>query len=153
MPKTKGMTSIEVAIIVAIVLIIAIAVGWYLYTTFSSASQQTGLAIRETTIQVDKQGQNPYLLLKVAPQGTSQAQILRIEVGGDVYTCNNLIIDKPYWVIVSLSKSTISIGQTIAGRVVLTTGTPQPFTALVRAVDNPQQPPDQQYQTLQANCQ
>jgi len=35
MSKTKGMTSLEVAIIVAIVLVIAIAVGWYLYTTFA----------------------------------------------------------------------------------------------------------------------
>jgi len=36
MPKTRGMTSIEVAIIVAIVLVITIAVGWYLYTTFAA---------------------------------------------------------------------------------------------------------------------
>jgi len=32
--KLKGMTSLEIAIIVAIVLVIAVAVGWYLYTTF-----------------------------------------------------------------------------------------------------------------------
>jgi len=153
MPKAKGMTSIEVAIIVAIVLVIAIAVGWYLYTTFSSASQQTGLAIRDVTIQVDKQGQNPYLLLKVAPQGTAQAQILRIEIGGDVYVCQNLIIDQPYWVVVSLSKSTVTVGQTLSGRVILTTGTPIPFTTVVRSVQNPENPPDSEYQINQAQCQ
>jgi len=157
MPKTKGMTSIEVAIIVAIVLVIAIAVGWYLYTTFSSASQQTGLAIRDVTIQVDKQtGKNPYLLLKVASQGTAQAQILRIEVGNDIYDCSNspIIIDQPYWVVLSLSKSEdkITVGQTLSGRVILTTGTPVPFTAVVRAVDSPSTPPDNQYSTKQASC-
>ncbi len=35
--KTKGMTSIEIAILVAVVLVIAVAVGWYLYTTFGAA--------------------------------------------------------------------------------------------------------------------
>ncbi|MEM0370382.1 MAG: class III signal peptide, partial [Pyrobaculum sp.] len=34
MPRTRGMTSLEIAVIVAIVLIIAVAVGWYIYTTF-----------------------------------------------------------------------------------------------------------------------
>jgi len=36
--KVKGMTSLEIAIIVAIVLIIAVAVGWYLYTTFVAST-------------------------------------------------------------------------------------------------------------------
>gem|GEM_PF-6329928 len=36
--KLKGMTSLEIAIIVAIVLIIAVAVGWYLYTTFVAST-------------------------------------------------------------------------------------------------------------------
>jgi type IV pilus assembly protein PilA len=35
--KVKGMTSIEIAILVAIVLAIAVAVGWYLYTTFAAS--------------------------------------------------------------------------------------------------------------------
>ena len=34
--KLKGMTSLEIAIIVAIVLAIAVAAAWYLYTTFSA---------------------------------------------------------------------------------------------------------------------
>ena len=34
--KVKGMTSLEIAIIVAIVLAIAIAAAWYLYTTFAA---------------------------------------------------------------------------------------------------------------------
>jgi hypothetical protein len=32
------MTNLEIAIIVAIVLIIAVAVGWYLYTTFVAST-------------------------------------------------------------------------------------------------------------------
>ena len=34
--KLKGMTSLEIAIIVAIVLAIAVAAAWYLYSTFSA---------------------------------------------------------------------------------------------------------------------
>jgi len=46
MPKTKGLTSIEVAILVAIVIVIAVAAGWYMYTTFVASTQsQTKLAI------------------------------------------------------------------------------------------------------------
>jgi type IV pilus assembly protein PilA len=44
--KLKGMTSLEIAIIVAIVLVIAVAVGWYLYTTFvASATGQPRLNV------------------------------------------------------------------------------------------------------------
>jgi type IV pilus assembly protein PilA len=35
--RVKGLTSIEVAILVAVVLAIAVAVGWYLYTTLAVA--------------------------------------------------------------------------------------------------------------------
>ena len=35
--KVKGMTSLEIAVIVAIVLAIAVAAAWYLYTTFASS--------------------------------------------------------------------------------------------------------------------
>jgi Tfp pilus assembly protein PilE len=38
--KVKGMTSIEIAILVAIVLAIAVAAGWYLYTTFAAAARR-----------------------------------------------------------------------------------------------------------------
>ena len=34
--KVKGMTSLEIAIIVAIVLVIAVAAAWYLYSTFAA---------------------------------------------------------------------------------------------------------------------
>jgi len=142
MPKTKGMTSLEIAIIVAIVLVIAIAVGWYLYTTFAAAGQQTGLTIMESTIQIDKKvpPTDKYLLLKVVPQGAAQVQIQRIEVGGKVYSCP-IIIDKQTWVRLKLDQDLVA-GQTISGRVILGTGTPALFTAGVRAVDNPDQPPE-----------
>jgi type IV pilus assembly protein PilA len=35
--KAKGLTSIEYAILVGIMVAIAVAVGWYLYTTFSAS--------------------------------------------------------------------------------------------------------------------
>jgi len=131
MPKTKGMTSIEVAIIVAIVLVIAIAVGWYLYTTFASASQQTGITITESTVYVDSNG-NPTLYLKLVPQGAAQVQISRIEIAGVSLSCTNAIISQPTQVTVSLqNKLTVAVGQVVSGRVVLASGMAAPFTATV----------------------
>ena len=58
--KVKGMTSLEIAIIVGIVVTIAVAAGWYLYTTFGAvvAGQPlirvvSGVAFTNGTIKVD----------------------------------------------------------------------------------------------------
>jgi len=142
MPQTKlkGMTSLEVAIIVAIVLVIAIAVGYYLYVTFSSASQQTGITVTEATVYVDSSGK-PTLYLKVVPQGAAQAQINRIEVAGQSFDCSsdtNAIISKPTAITVDISgKLTVAVGQTLSGRVVLASGMASPFTAPVVSGDVP----------------
>jgi len=127
MPKAKGMTSLEVAIIVAIVLVIAIAVGWYLYTTFASASQQTGITVTEATIYVPSSG-SPTLYLKVVPQGAAQAQVARIEVAGQTFSCS-VVVNKPGYLSATLSGLTVAIGQTLTGRVVLASGATAPFTA------------------------
>jgi len=132
MPKAKGMTSLEVAIIVAIVLVIAIAVGWYLYTTFATASQQTGITVTEATVYVDTNGK-PTLYLKVVPQGAAQVQINRIEIAGQSFDCSSdtkAIISQPTAITVDISqKLTVAVGQTLSGRVVLASGMAAPFTA------------------------
>jgi len=141
MPKTKGMTSLEVAIIVAIVLVIAIAVGWYLYTTFSSASQQTGITVTEATVYVDSSGK-PTLYLRVVPQGAAQAAISRIEIAGQSFDCSSdtsAIISKPTAITLDISsKLSVAVGQTLSGRVVLASGMASPFTAPVVSGSAPQ---------------
>jgi len=139
MPKTKGMTSLEVAIIVAIVLVIAIAVGWYLYTTFATATQQSGITVTEATVVVPSSG-SPTLVLRVVPQGAAQVQVVRVEIAGTTFTCSNTIVNKPGILTVSLSGLTVAIGQTLTGRVVLASGAAAPFTATVISGNVPSSP-------------
>jgi len=129
MPKTKGMTSLEIAIIVSIVLVIAIAVGWYLYTTFSSASQQSGITVTEATIYSD----GPTLVLRLVPQGAAQVAIARVEVAGKTLSCSGATVSSPGEYQVSLSGLTLAVGQVVSGRVVLSSGAVAPFTATVVA--------------------
>jgi len=136
MPKAKGMTSLEVAIIVAIVLVIAIAVGWYLYTTFSSASQQSGITVTEATIYASTSGSTTTytLVMRLTPQGAAQVAIDRIEIAGKQLKCTSgNIIQSPGEYYVTLSGITLSVGQVLSGRVVLQSGAVAPFTATVVA--------------------
>jgi len=131
--KIRGMTSLEIAIIVAIVLVIAIAVGWYLYQTFSTASQQTGVTITEAIVYV--KDNTATLYLKLVPQGAAQVQIDRIEIAGKTYTCTGAIISGPSGRTLQLSGLTLSVGQVVSGRVVLASGMASPFTASVVSGD------------------
>jgi len=133
MPKTKGMTSLEVAIIVAIVLVIAIAVGWYLYTTFAAAGQQSGITVTEATIY----SKGPTLVMRLVPQGAAQVEIVRIEVAGKTLTCSGSVIQSPGVYSVSLSGLNLAVGQVVTGRVVLSSGAAAPFSATVVAGDAP----------------
>lgn len=132
MPKIRGMTSLEIAIIVAIVLIIAIAVAWYIYTTFAAATQQAGLTVIEATVYLPQGGGTPTLVLNLVPQGGAPAYIGRIEIGGKVFTCQQgFHVGKPGLYTFSLSDMTLRAGQTLTGRIVLTGGSIAPFTATV----------------------
>jgi len=134
--KVSGMTSLEIAIIVAIVLVIAIAIGWYLYVTFASASQQPGITVTEAVIYIDPSGATT-LYLRVLPQGVAQVQISRIEIAGQSFDCStycaaNSIISKPTVITLDISgRLTVSVGQILSGRIVLTSGFAVPFTASV----------------------
>ncbi len=80
--KVKGLTSIEVAVLVGIVLAIAIAVGWYLYSTFAaSASGQPHLRV----ITAVAYG-NGTIRVELVNTGSAGASIIRAEVMGRVYT-------------------------------------------------------------------
>jgi hypothetical protein len=84
--KLKGMTSLEIAIIVAIVLVIAVAVGWYLYTTFiASVGGQPRLNVVSAEIYGTSSG-SPQLKLVLVNPGPVKVQILNAEVAGQTVT-------------------------------------------------------------------
>jgi len=136
--KLKGMTSLEIAIIVAIVLVIAIAVGWYLYTTFAAAGQQSGLVV--TSAVINKTDTGACLALKVTPQGAASVEITSVEVAGgsfgkDAISVNGqsstTVVTGPATVTVNLQGLNVAVGQVLTGRVVLSSGAMAPFTATV----------------------
>jgi type IV pilus assembly protein PilA len=133
--KLKGMTSLEIAIIVAIVLVIAIAVGWYLYTTFAAAGQQSGLVITSATIYKPSSGP-ACLILGATPQGAASVEITSVEVAGRTYTThymNTRQVTGPTNIRVWLEHLDVAVGQVLSGRVVLSSGAMAPFTATVVA--------------------
>ena len=136
--KLKGMTSLEIAIIVAIVLVIAIAVGWYLYTTFAAAGQQSGLVVTSAVINKTDAG-SACLALKVTPQGAASVEITSVEVAGRSFGKDVISVDGqskttvtgPATVTVMLQGLNVAVGQVLTGRVVLSSGAMAPFTATV----------------------
>jgi len=81
--KLKGMTSLEIAIIVAIVLAIAVAAAWYLYSTFAS------------TI-----GSNPMVSVRSAyafSNGTIRVEVVNTG-SSPVYITQAFVIDRTYTV-------------------------------------------------------
>jgi flagellar basal body-associated protein FliL len=123
--KLKGMTSLEIAIIVAIVLVIAIAVGWYLYTTFAAAGQQSGLVVTSAKACTDGT-----LRLNVVPQGASQVVIVGVEFAGNSIT-TTITVSSPTTVNVTTGLPNLQAGQVLTGRVILSSGAMAPFTATV----------------------
>jgi hypothetical protein len=133
------MTSLEIAIIVAIVLVIAIAVGWYLYTTFAAAGQQSGLVVTSATIYKPSEGP-ACLILQATPQGAASVEIIRVEVAGTPFGTDKISpvqVTGPTQITVRLEGLNVAVGQVLTGRVVLSSGAMAPFTATVVAGDCP----------------
>jgi type IV pilus assembly protein PilA len=131
--KLKGMTSLEIAIIVAIILIIAVAVGWYLYTTFiASTSGQPRLSVISAELYTDGT-----LRLVVFNPGPIDVQIHSIEIAGQVVEQNNI---NPKEIRVGDQKvvqaetglTEATPGTMLPGKVILSGGQSFPFNALVK---------------------
>jgi len=137
MPKTKGMTSIEIAIIVAIVLVIAVAVGWYLYTTFT-ASTQAQATLSVVSAVYSTTASPPVLRVTVSNPGPVDVIVQTVQLAG--VTCTPSGFTLPYRItvgrIVTLNMTCTGItatpGTMLQGVVVTTAGTSFPFTAIVR---------------------
>jgi type IV pilus assembly protein PilA len=136
--KLKGMTSLEIAIIVAIVLIIAVAVGWYLYTTFvAAAGGQPRLNIVSAELIGDQ------LRLVVVNPGPVAVEINTAEVAGQPVSlsCTRISGSVSGTVIDvgaqaqctgTVSDVTATPGTMLPGRVILSGGHSFPFNAVVK---------------------
>jgi type IV pilus assembly protein PilA len=128
--KVKGMTSIEIAILVGIVLIIAVAVGWYLYTTFAASIEShpelrvaSAVAFTNGTIRVE-----------VVNTGSVAVHIDRAEVLGTIYSTRSGV-----WIDGYGGRGTVYIdtgrwlppGTVLHGKLITVNGYTAPFTVRV----------------------
>jgi len=120
------MTSLEVAVIVAIVLAVAIAVGGYLYTAFEATKQQVGvLAVQEAKVYEDGSFE-----LRVVPQVVGRVKIVGVEVAGAAVTFEQEITGPD--TIKGKVDVKLTPGQVVSGRVILDNGAVALFTATVQ---------------------
>ncbi len=127
--KLKGMTSLEIAIIVAIVLIIAVAVGWYLYTTFIAAA---GGQPRLNIVSAELSSSTGQLRLVLVNPGPVDVQISNVEIAGEVVTVTQTIrVGDRADVTVSVGVRATP-GTMLPGRVILSGGQSFPFNAVVK---------------------
>jgi hypothetical protein len=134
------MTSLEIAIIVAILLIIAVAVGWYLYTTFiASTSGQPRLSV----ISAELYATDKNLTLVVFNPGPVKVEVDYAEVAGQTVslTCkpisgsvsgNVIDVGAQAGCTSTVGGVTLTPGTMLPGRVILTGGQSFPFNALVK---------------------
>ncbi|RFA97155.1 class III signal peptide [Pyrobaculum aerophilum] len=143
--KLKGMTSIEIAIIVAIVLIIAVAVGWYLYTTFVAS---TGAQARLATSNAEYVNATQRLRIFVTNPGPVNVTITGITLQGQPCSLVDPSSGASKWAVKEAGgikivvggsgyiNATCSVkavpGTSLSGYVTTSAGTSFPFTAVVR---------------------
>jgi len=128
--KLKGMTSLEIAIIVAIVLIIAVAVGWYLYTTFVAST--TGQP-RLNVVSAELSASNGQLRLVLVNPGPVDVQIASVEIGGTaIPTTATITVGQQTTLTVTVQGLTATPNTMLPGRVILSGGQSFPFNALVK---------------------
>jgi P pilus assembly chaperone PapD len=127
--KLKGMTSLEIAIIVAIVLIIAVAVGWYLYTTFVAS---VGGQPRLNVVSAELSSSTRQLKLVLVNPGPVDVQISSVEIAGQVVNATRTIrVGNQTTLTVDVGVSATP-GTMLPGRVILSGGQSFPFSAVVK---------------------
>jgi len=127
--KLKGMTSLEIAIIVAIVLIIAVAVGWYLYTTFVAS---IGGQPRLNVVSAELYSSTGQLRLVLVNPGPVDVQISSVEIAGEVVTATQTIRVGDQQTVTVTVGVRATPGTMLPGRVILSGGQSFPFNAVVK---------------------
>ena len=131
----KGLTSIELAILLAIIIVIAVAVGWYMYTTFlASTSSSPKLQIVSATYYTN--GTSGTLKITVINPGpVNNVGISAIYLNGvqcgTPSTATVPISSTPQSITASCGNITAAVGTQLSGQLVTTAGTTFPFTAVV----------------------
>ena len=135
----KGLTSIELAILLAIIIVIAVAVGWYMYTTFVASTTASPKLI-VSSAQITSTGS---LTLTVSNPGPAQVTIQAIYVNGQQCTSisggsgsassGGVVVNVGATTSVTGSGcgSNFVPGTTVNGYVVVSTGATFPFVAVV----------------------
>jgi len=138
----KGLTSIELAILLAIIIVIAVAVGWYMYTTFlASTSSSPTLQIVSATFNATNGALN---ITVINPGPVNKVGIAAVYLNGISCTVQTVNGTAPSSTppTVPISKTPIPIGTLcsginaaagtqLSGQVVTTAGTTFLFRATV----------------------
>ncbi|MFP3213143.1 MAG: class III signal peptide [Thermoproteus sp.] len=129
----KGLTSIELAILLAIIIVIAVAVGWYMYTTFlASTSSSPKLQIVSAQYSASK---STLTLTVVNPGPVNNVGISAIYLNGvqcgTPSTTTVPISSTPQSINATCSGISAAVGTQLSGQLVTTAGTTFPFTAVV----------------------
>ncbi len=128
--KVKGMTSVELAILVAIVLAIAIAVGWYLYTTFgASVTAQPNIRIVSALAY-----RNGTIVIEAINAGSAKTAVVRVEVFGNLYGVPGGYVNLPPMGSAVIRINTgvqMRTGGIVQGRLITEDGHSIPFSAKV----------------------
>jgi FlaG/FlaF family flagellin (archaellin) len=138
------MTSLEIAIIVAIVLVIAVAVGWWLYTTFlASSASQARLQI--VSVDLYQNGGGRAIIANPGPANVKIQAIYIQGPGGEVSatincrdaTDNVLEVGRQYTCTITGGPTDLAPGTMVPGRIVTSGGQSFPFNAIVRPGNAP----------------
>jgi uncharacterized protein (UPF0333 family) len=129
----KGLTSIELAILLAIIIVIAVAVGWYMYTTFL-ASTSSSPKLQVVSAQYSA-GTSTLTLTVVNPGPVNNVGISAIYLNGvscgTPSTTTVPISSTPTTITATCSGISAAVGTQLSGQLVTTAGTTFPFTAVV----------------------
>ena len=136
----RGMVSLEIAVLMSVVLVIATAVGWYLYTTFvASTVGQPRLGV----VSAELSTSNGELRLVLINPGPVDVKLSMVEVAGRVATPSCTIQSGPAAAqgvipVGAQAVCTATVGAAgvpgtmVTGKVILSGGQSFPFTASVR---------------------
>ena len=129
----KGLTSIELAILLAIIIVIAVAVGWYMYTTFL-ASTSSSPKLQIVSAQYSSSS-GTLTLTVVNPGPVDNVGISAIYLAGvqctGLSTTSVSISGSPHSITATCSGISAAVGTQLSGQLVTTAGTTFPFTAVV----------------------
>ncbi|MEM4651716.1 MAG: class III signal peptide [Pyrobaculum sp.] len=129
--KVKGMISLEIAIIVAIVLVIAVAVGWYLYTTFIASTTAQGRLSISNAEFITSSGTLRLFVTNPGPQAVTIQSVVLNGVSCSSIHPNQLLVGNSTWVTATCGVSATP-GSMLPGYVVTTAGSTFPFNAVAR---------------------